>query len=35
LGNCKDCDKRKTETGKSKVNIGEIIIHGNPPGIPG
>ena len=33
LGNCKDCDKRTTETEKSKENIREIIIHDNPPGI--
>ena len=33
LGNCKDCDKRTTETGKSKETIREIIIHDNPPGI--
>ena len=33
LGNCKDCDKRTTETGKSKETIREIIVHDNPPGI--
>ena len=33
LGNCKDCDKRTTEIGKSKETIREIIIHDNPPGI--
>ena len=32
LGNCKDCNKRRTESGKSKVSIQEIIIHDNPPG---
>ena len=31
LGNCKDCDKRTTETGKSKETIREIIIHDNRP----
>ena len=33
LGNCKDCDKKTTEIGKSKETIQEIIIHDNPPGI--
>ena len=33
LGNCKDCDKRTTETGKSKETFREIIVHDNPPGI--
>ena len=33
LGNCKGCDKRTTETGKSKETIREIIVHDNPPGI--
>ena len=33
LGNCKDCDKRTTETGKSKETIREILIYDNPPGI--
>ena len=33
LGNCKDCDKRTTETGKSKETIREIIVPDNPPGI--
>ena len=33
LGNCKDCDRRATEAGKSEETIREIIIHDNPPGI--
>ena len=32
LGNCKDCDKRTTEAGKSEETIRENIIHDNPPG---
>ena len=32
LGNCKDCDKRTTEAGKSEETIRETIIHDNPPG---
>ena len=33
MGNCKDCNKRTTEAGKSEETTLEIVIHDNLPRI--